>query len=224
MSNDGDRPVQEETDDEYAQRVMDWYGVDTIEEAIAIEEAESAAEEGIEIDRVAAEIESGVRPNKKDIVYLLRNYRRADIPQVLREYIAKLLEGNLGGSQRNSRLNPHGGRLMKFAGFEKEIEDMFGPVEDIVGICTTYDMLQSAGFYKKEAFWLIAEARLMGIMEELIAALNGPEPVSQEQISLLIEEPWEKYEDNAGAELKPILKREFSRLSHIKHPRKNRKK
>ena len=111
-------------------------------------------------DRIMEEIKAGQRPNKRDIAYLLRDPHVLEIPEILREYIAKLLLNEIDGKQMNSRIGEKG-ILNKYSGNdEKELQIV---CENVFGCVETYDALKKKGYDKEAAFEIIAKARVLGI-------------------------------------------------------------
>jgi hypothetical protein len=156
--------------------------------------------------RLIDEIESGERPNKKDIAWILRTQQKVDIPRVMREYIAKLLLGeDIGGAQKNSRISPDGTYFMEYSSNEKvdtkkRIEKMFGCVKD-------YNLLRDKGYAKDKAFEMIAKGRLLNIPLDPF----NPDKIKQK---------WNDLDENKVTEYEDKLKKEIGKISNLVYPRR----
>ena len=206
-------------DKEELQREMDWYGVGSVEEVVAIWEAQSAAQEQFEVDRITNEIQKGESPNKKDIAYLLKNNKRAEIDQVMRDYIAKLLLGEkLERSQRNSRLSDNGQELFEFnptkgKNDRTRVESMFGCIYE-------FKFLNSLGVSKEICFDKIAKAKL------LKDYFNGAELRASESKKGVdeyvesIDKAWNELPEEKIIELEEDLEKEVQKIDKLVYPRK----
>lgn len=212
--------------DEKIQHEMDCYGVDTIEELNDIWEADSISQEQEDLDEIVSEIESGIRPNKKDIAWLLRNRKRAHIPQVMREYIAKLLLGeNLGGNQRRSRISTKDRGLMEYSSDEEV--DFRITIERDFGCKPEYDSLLSVGLKKESsredeigALDLIAKTRLLGIMPDFDRVNFIKDKTEKIDYVKKIIDSVKKAWDEVDIETADQLDREIRSISRIIHLRK----
>lgn len=203
---------------------MDWHDVDSVEELYELFKAQAAAIQQSEIDQITKEIESGKNPNRKDIAYLLRNNKDAQIPQAMREYIAKLLlnEKLAGkGSQRNSRVLPNGQGLAKFS--SKPVLDLKLKIEEMFGYVHAYEALQAIRINKDEAFELIARDRLLKLCTNFSKLKNIPDGANKDEYIQKILGPIDKalealnefdVENFYNEERKLV-----NEISHIVHPR-----
>ncbi len=223
--------------DEHTQFEMDCYEVETVEELKKIYEAQEDALEHILLDELAAEIDSGERPNQKDIAFILKTTSPLIIiPQAIREYAAKLLLSEVKGSQRNSRLRPDGKGLEKY-GFTEKGKYYRLTAEHIFLVPDFKKLIKSSGMSKEDALRFIATSNLshsiddpsirnlIGEAESKIEETHGTQDKNKKK--LLINDAWniinkacDKFDIKEIDRFDKNLEKEINRLSRIIYPRK----
>jgi hypothetical protein len=148
-------PYDEETDEQYTQRMMDWYEVDTSEELVEIENSLSLAHDELLVSQLTERVKAGKKPNSKDIAYALRCLSGVAWPEELREYTAQLLLGDIHRPDRKSIISEDGEVLS-----HKTVLDDFRKDPYVKSV----KFFVENGVKKSDAIEVISMASLLGMV------------------------------------------------------------
>ncbi len=197
-------------DDEF---YFDLYGTSDPEELNEIFAAEKKAQDEGRWKDMATLIERGVNIKNSDVVFALRHFS-GEVPQVVREYIAKRLMNEVGRQKRNSIFSNDG----KTWDVKMPLDEFGRPVFRNVHWKVAYDFLMDK-FSKNE---VILDAK-----EESFACMAKAIHLKFKWSLENVEGDWnkilkeiQKVEESGTIIEGPDIERLIRKISHSIHPRK----
>lgn len=196
--------MDKETDEQYAQRSMAFYNIDTVEELLNIEKALSLGQEEGLLNELTDMVKAEKYPNIRDIAFALRVFTNVPWPVELREYAAQLLLGETKKPKRKPIFTKDGklwwnDRALKLF--------MTFPYDTAIGL------LGNVGINKTDALELICKAQLL----ELMGMHNLNIEKLDESFVKNVENLWNRNDDY---EIEDQLERLIRKANEIVYPRK----